>query len=116
LSADLQADIIEAFRSQFPSRALAVRVEPFVQTKERLTEILSRARSERAAICHVFMSAKLRKTIAAYCDRYELPCLDLVGALFEFLSALRIQNSTPAALRQRGRVTRSASNMVAGDD
>jgi regulator of PEP synthase PpsR (kinase-PPPase family) len=117
-SADLQSDIVEAFRLQFPDKALTVRVEPFVHTKKRLTAILSRARDEKAAICHVFMSAKLRATIAAHCKRYALPCCDLIADMFGFLSCLA-GHVPPAAgpiPRQGGRQARRESAVVAGYD
>jgi regulator of PEP synthase PpsR (kinase-PPPase family) len=117
-SVDLQSEIVEAFRLQYPAKSLTVRVEPFVHTMERLTEILSRARREKAATFHVFMSVKLRKSIAAYCKRYGLPCCDLIGVMFDFLSSFAGHGSPlpDLAPRRRGRAAKRQSTVVSGYD
>jgi len=83
---NLARHMLGAFLTQFPPRAVVLRVEPFVRTLPRLKEILERARHADAAVCHAMVSQELKKFIELTCRKAGLPCRDLTGGIVEFLS------------------------------
>jgi regulator of PEP synthase PpsR (kinase-PPPase family) len=83
---NLARHMLGAFLTQFPPDAVTVRVEPFVRTLPRLTELLDRARRDDAAVCHAMVSEEFKHFIEQTCWKAGLPCRDLTGGIVEFLS------------------------------
>src|SRR5215203_3399452 len=64
---NLARHMLTAFLTQFPPDSLSVRFEAFVRTELRLGEVLAKARTERAVVCHAMVSPRLKERIARFC-------------------------------------------------
>lgn len=85
---NLARHMVSTYLTQFPPGSVDVRFEPFVKDTRRLADVLNRVDGGpgRAAVCHAVVSPELKQRIVDHCSGHRIPCHDLTGPGFAFLS------------------------------
>src|SRR3569832_2079876 len=83
---NLARHMLTAFLTQFPPGAVTVHFRPFIRTSQALDEVLKETASSSGIVCHALVSKELKDAAWVFCQKGNIPCLDLPGGIMDFLS------------------------------
>lgn len=70
---------------QYPDHKMPVNVIPNVQSKERIEEVVLKVKANLGLLCHTMVNGGLRKNLIEACERHEVPHVDFMGPLADYL-------------------------------
>jgi hypothetical protein len=96
-------NLVRSVLIQYPDNKVPLIVFPEVDSIERVTEIVKRAKGNKGVIVHTMVDPLMREMLVAVCDTEQVKHFDLVGGLSDHLSILlnREPISKPGLYRLR---------------
>jgi regulator of PEP synthase PpsR (kinase-PPPase family) len=82
---NLPRHMLTAFLTQFPPEAFALQARPFIQSPEKLTEVLAEVTRTPGVVFHAVVAPEAKARINDTCAAVGLPVCDLTGGFVTFL-------------------------------
>jgi hypothetical protein len=77
--------LLQAALAQFPQYEVDIVYETGIRSTKKAIEIVKRASSEGAVICHTLVVPGLRQAVAVEAQRLAVPCIDALGPALALL-------------------------------
>jgi regulator of PEP synthase PpsR (kinase-PPPase family) len=77
--------MVHSLLIQYPDNKMPVSIIPNVQSNERIEEVVSKSKATNGIICHTMVNKTLRLALIDACNRHQVPEIDLMGPLADYL-------------------------------
>ncbi len=101
--------VVRTALAQFEEIDVPVLIVPHVRRVDQIKRVVSEAAARHGMIVHTLVDATLRRSLQQLAEAQQVPTLDLMGPLFEWLSATLRQ----PPLNQPGRYRRLHATLIA---
>ncbi len=79
-------NVVKSLLVQFPDFKVPTSIESGVISVERALEVVLKAKKNHGIIVHTMVNKRLRDTLTAYCEQYNVVNFDLMGQLSDYLT------------------------------
>ena len=77
--------MVQSLIIQYPDNKIPVNIIPNVQNREKIQEVVKKVKNSNGLLCHTMVNGNLRKILVDSCVENEVPHIDFMGPLADFL-------------------------------
>lgn len=82
----LSNQIVNAVMTQFPELKVEVRTHTFVDSAEKIRDLIRQIKTDHQWVFHALIKEELRQYVIKQCEQRGIPHYDMIGRLIEFIA------------------------------